>query len=412
MIRNITCFFCFVMFLPGQLLADGVMYRTTGGSVDVKATAQRAIMWHREGRWEIHIQPQFEREKGSAAWVVPFPVKPTVHEGNEAFFSDLELITSPMFAETCYESHSSFGCMGAEDTGANKGGNILVGESGVKVWEHSEVGDLEYVILSAEEGEDLGAWLEKEGFELPPGADDLLSIYNAEGAFFFVARQSAKADPQKPLAPVRFVLLEMETPTYPLRMTALGASATEKLDLTIWVIVSSENYQDYFVPGSHPFRELNFHPRSRQEFDAALDSFFATFSSETFVVLSSLQSYDIRSVAVDGRVNGGYHDITFSDLGIDAPASWSPELFEIGRREQGVFRYQARLSADAMAKDLTLGLTTSLPYVQNVYIQEMGACDDLDSDCSMSKKIGLHAWWPIAFLVLVMIVLRRKRRKK
>ena len=54
----------------GAAWADGMAFYVTGGSSDVRATAQRALLWLRQGTWELHIQPVFEREAGAAAWVL------------------------------------------------------------------------------------------------------------------------------------------------------------------------------------------------------------------------------------------------------------------------------------------------------------------------------------------------------
>ena len=89
---------------PSQASADGmVMPEVTGGSSEVIATEQRAVLWQRDGIWEIHIQPVFDRQAGGAAWVVPFPVMPQVLDGNGDLMDQLELLTAPIFVSYCCE---------------------------------------------------------------------------------------------------------------------------------------------------------------------------------------------------------------------------------------------------------------------------------------------------------------------
>jgi hypothetical protein len=354
-----------VLMVPSVVFADGMAFSVVGASMDVRASEQRAVMWLRDGEWEMHIQPVFPREAGGAAWVVPFSVQPTVEPGNADFFDQLELITSPVFAKVCSEDSGGLfclGCLGA-DRGLGAEGEAT-GTARVIVWEQGKVGDLDYVVLSAFSGDSLVDWLGAEGYQLPAGAQAVIADYETEGVYFFIARLAEDADPQKPLAPVRFILPDLHPPTYPLRLTALGVPPGQELDLTLWVVFPED--QGY-EPDSHPVGKLGTVPKDAGEFERALDKVFTDIPGQ----LALLYGWMIRySCVLDGNFCWDFPCVSFGDLGIDVPA-WSDEILEINREGHRLFRYQARLSAATLAKDLTLARIDPayLDWASNIYME-------------------------------------------
>ncbi len=401
-----------MLLRPPGAAADGMAFRSvsSGGSLEVRATAQRAIMWHRSSVWEIHVQPVFERDAGPTAWVIPFPVQPRVYESSAAFLDQIELLTSPVFIKYCTDD-SGAGCVAAKDGGYG-GGRSNGSRASVTVWEQGEVGELDYVVLSAGGGDDVAAWLGDEGYFLPAGADVTLASLDAEGLFFFAARISADADPLKPLTPVRFVLPEMNPPVYPLRLTGAGAPEGAHLDLTLWIVVDQERG---FVPVSHPFSYLPAEPADVEEYDAALTRFFEGHGDRTMVSLAAV-GWELPTI-MDGRqfCSEFMTCVTFEDLGIDPPGEWAPELVEIRNASLSIYRYQGRFTAEAMEQDLTLGPVppSDLPWASSVYSEHLGDCDEIGpySFCAMAGRPGI-GWIAIASVLAAVgagLLLRRRR---
>ncbi len=363
--RNCVLILSAVLLLPPAALADGIAFTVAGASLEVRATEQRAVLWLRDGEWEIHIQPVFPREAGGAAWVVPFSVRPTVEAGNADFFDQLELITSPVFVKVCSEGSEGLFCFGCMGSGGKLGGEgDASGTARVIVWERGKVGDLDYVILSALSGESLVEWLDAEGYQLPAGAQSLIAGYETEGAYFFAARLAADADPQKPLAPVRFILPGLQTPSYPLRLTALGVTAGQELDLTLWVVFPEA---DGYQPDSHTAARLEVVPKNIEEFDQALEDLFA----ETPGGLALLYGGMIRWTGVlEGAFCREFPCVPFSDLGLEVPA-WTGEILKIDLEGQRLYRYQARLTAAGLAEDLTFRRVDPgiLDWASNIYVE-------------------------------------------
>jgi len=402
-----------LLLLPEEAGADGMAFRnvSAGGSLEVRATAQRAVMWLRSSVWELHVQPVFDRDAGASAWVIPFPVQPQVHASSTAFLDQLELITSPVFLKYCSDDSGGVGCAASKADGYG-GENSKGSQVSVTVWESGEVGSLDYVVLSAAGGDDIAAWLEGEGYYLSAPAASILGTLDTEGLYFFAARLSEDADPLESLAPVRFVLPGMDPPSYPLRLTGLGAPEGEALDLTLWVIVDSDRG---FVPQSHPYGYLSVEPRDPDEYDDALDRYFEGHGPGMLVALAAV-GWELPTIMEAHEFCAEFMTCaTFSDLDVEPPAEWAAELEEIKAASFTIYRYQGRLTAGAMASDLTLVPTPAydMPWASNVYGENLGDCDEIGpySFCAMAGRPGVGWIALVALLVAAgaLLLLRARR---
>jgi hypothetical protein len=341
---------------PTAAQADGAMWleeKNIQGSV--KASAQRAVLWLRDGTWEIHIQPVFPRDPGRAAWVVPFPVRPEISLSSLAFFDELEILTSPIFFNLCYRQ-----CCGRDcDGGATGGGEITGLSAGVRVWERGTVGQLDYLVLSSRDGDSLPGWLQQNGFRVPEEAAPVLEALAEEGQFFFVARLSEAAEASKPLDPVRFVLPGVDNPAYPMRLTRLLVPEGDALDLTLWVVTPADRT---FGPISHPTDSLAGEVlRDPDAYAVALGQRF--FSNPAGLVLTYqeiLRDNDRLDGLVCAPWGASYLPeqtcVRLENLGIDLPSAWSAEVTQIADAGLTVSRYQARPGrAAGMAQDIAFG---------------------------------------------------------
>lgn len=354
------------LLLPSAGWADGFVFRTTGVATDSLATAQRALVWHRSGVWEVHIQPEFDRAEGGAAWVVPFPVRPTVVPGSAELLDQLEYMTAPLFVERCRVP-----CCPGEMCDGGLPEQWGEGDVSVTVWESGTVGDLDYVVLSAAAGESLVGWLSAQGYALPAGADLLLAALDTEGLFFFASRLSAGVDPDRPLVPVRFILPDLDRPHYPLRLTALGAPSGQALDLTVWLVYTPGPEEEGYLPSSHPYGVLDEEGILEvEQFRAGLDAFFAGHEDGTFLLL-----YGRRFPGSPHRELCNSYGFCDPYYDPDAP-EWVPEIWEMAGGRQMMQRWHARLGGAAMAEDLDFApaAAVDIPQPDNVYVDFTGDC--------------------------------------
>jgi hypothetical protein len=357
------------IFLPGHALADGCQFLDASSvSLEVRATAQRAVLWQRGGVWEVHITPIFERSKAKAAWVVPFPVLPTVKESSADFFNQLEILTAPMFIEACVPSG------GCEAGGGGDGSGGSAGRGQVDIWEQGTVGELDYVILTAQHQVYIVNWLKANNYHVTALAETSLKKFEAQGTFFFAAKISETADPAKPVTPVRFILPELREPKYPLVLTGLGVPEGASLELSIWVISPANSY---YVPTSHRYGTLEQGITTSDEYTAALARFYRTHRPGTLVMLSS------GNIANNPRVNRqacvNSKCIPFSMMGISAPQSWCAEIGEIVANKSVLFRYQGRLGPTSLSEDLVFGplaVGSTPTWVDNTYLDNTCAPEE------------------------------------
>jgi hypothetical protein len=344
----IKCLALLSLLVAADSAADGMSFRLVGAETEIRATEQRAIFYKpgAQADWQLHIQPVFDRQAGAAAWVVPFPVRPVVAEGSADFFDQLEMLTSPVFMKICMEGHSDgcFGCAADDKLGGE--GTLLGGDALVTVWERDVVGGLDYVLLSATDGDSLAIWLEAEGFQVGPEAVALLSDFETEGVFWFAARLALSADPHKPLPPVRFDLPGIEDPSYPLRLTALGVPAGQTLGLTLWVIHPGN------ATGWAPVNRdtLGSSPSNRAEFDTAVEVFFSSRPGQLLTLFGG-SLWDARDRQVCGEMGTC---ASYSELGLTVPDTWCPEIQTIIDLDHWITRYEGRLGPDAMSDDLSI----------------------------------------------------------
>lgn len=391
-----------VVTLPASTaFADGITFQQVGASSSVRASEQRAILWLRDGQWEIHIQPRFERDAGNAAWIVPFPNRPAVSVGNAVLFDQLELITSPVFLSSCWEEHEG-GCGTAVDSA---GSAPAEGNASVHVWERGSVGELDYVILSTADGDDMTAWLDQEGFAVPDLAKPALADFETEGTFFFAARLSSDLDPDKPLAPVRFRFSPGVEITYPLRLTAAGVPEGSLFSLTLWVITP---FDEFVVPASHPTAQYRpaHAPTNREAYDRGVSEITSRQGNAGFA-----QTYELaaemggwrrgeRGVTALGRA-------TFDEIGLEEPI-WVPELEQMVVANAAIARFDARLSGSAMAEDVRFQDQEFNGTLDNVHFTDLGSCDE-EGSCSVSGPARGHEHW-LALGILALLALGIRRR--
>ena len=393
-----------------QAAADGMaMPSIEAIDQSVRATDQRALLWLRDGVWEMHIQPVFEREQAAAAWVVPFPALPQVSESNAALFRDLEVITSPVVLTYCTPP-SRDGGVGA-DAGAGGGGDISAVDTVVAVWEEGEVGQLDYVILSAGEGDDLVAWLNENGYVLPEGAPELIGEFETHGQYFFVAQIGEDADPSKPVSPVRFALPGMDPPLYPLRLTGLAVHGSEELALTLWVAFPAPYSPDPdeqhtgFVPQSHPFARLRDvtteQPTNADHYDQIVADYYLNHPSDQ-LLLQYGQHMSYSFPITNHRCQYLFYLCASREkLGFSFAPDWSPEIEEMVTEDAWLLRFEGALDATAMAEDLVLEeVAWSWENIDplratNVFAHDTGTCpsddDPYDPDPNTYRDAGTSA---------------------
>ncbi len=110
------------------------------------------------------------------------------------------------------------------------GGETATAAPPVDVIGRENVGGYDVARLGAGDADALDAWLDDNGYSLPPGAEPILGDYIAEGWHFVAIRVDPDTDgPLKPLD----VSFDTDTYVYPMRLEQL---ATAPVDLTLYAL--------------------------------------------------------------------------------------------------------------------------------------------------------------------------------
>ncbi|MEM9530250.1 MAG: DUF2330 domain-containing protein [Pseudomonadota bacterium] len=129
---------------------------------------------------------------------------------------------------------------------------VFVMEDGaVAIEAEYEVGEYDILILSAEESDGLIRWLNRNGYQIPDGAEEIVGAYLKRGMKFFVARASLERhDGSSMLRPIQ-VAYEDEDFMLPIRLGTVNAEGQQELfvfAMTRKGRVETKNYRTVKLP--------------------------------------------------------------------------------------------------------------------------------------------------------------------
>jgi hypothetical protein len=149
---------------------------------------RRGVVWIEADTFSLTFQNQTSTVGGDFAWVIPIPGVPdAVDQASEQFLNDLDRVTAPMIEQSdCYkECPSEYA-----DAGVAPGNSQSGVSSEVTVWISGSLGDLEYVVVSADSSVELLEWLTDRGFNLDKALVDVMDDYLGRSFSFFAAKVS------------------------------------------------------------------------------------------------------------------------------------------------------------------------------------------------------------------------------
>lgn len=376
--------------VSGSAYADGMAFvarsvaELNTDSSDLVPTAQRALLWYEDEGWTLTIEPKYQGPKGGAAWLIPFPVCPTVAAGEATILSELSQLTNPVFVSGCYqeclceaESSGFFGCAAAADSGKAGGGRgateLEAPAETVHVWQEGELGALDFAVITGDSGQDIVTWLDSEGYVTVPSMQEFATETSEEGLCYFAAKVERPSDDGS-LPVVQFRFDGLEDPFYPLRLTRLGLTRADAfLELTLWIVVPLDEHfgtpavnvevkslttqrplcldetlpgadalkdclDDFFVASDNPVAAVMFHSTLSQQLEAWADR--SQFCEDSLGYVT--QDYS-GCLPID-KVVSGWTGIT------------SEKLLKARTQDVMVTRLEARLPASAMLQDLQMNM--------------------------------------------------------
>ncbi len=374
------------------VLANGMAFvdrsaATGTGEFAAVPTGQRAALVRDGLSWSLILEPRYERPDAGAAWLVPFAHCPTVSAADPALLAELGLVTAPLFLELCIKDcrcgdDGGGGCLGpfAGDSGAVGSREDAAAAQGegdtlhVDVWQTGTIGNLDFVVISAEDPADIPAWLDLEGYESPQEMADFVTDHATEYGCYFAAKVGAPAGSLDAFPSVRFDLDPRDPPTYPLKLTGLGVAKGQALDLTLFVVNPADRFEDgsstIVTPANFDARPSLCTGKTAQEFQTCLDrELVATPAALTVTFHDRLDSRN--AVMLEGAICDFRHQqedfwspgwcLATPSIFPGIPESWTPEVDGWMATRARVTRFEARMPPKMLETDLIFHMAPGTP---------------------------------------------------
>jgi uncharacterized protein DUF2330 len=210
----------FVMIGATGALACGGLVAPGHGETLQKATTLAA--WH-NGLEHYVTGFKFAGTAHNFGYIVPLPGVPSkIQKGGDWTLERLEIEVSPA-------RELGFAALASADRAA----------SHVAVIQKVKIDALDITVVRGG-GRDVAAWAAENGFDLTADTPDVLGQYSSKGAIFALAKFDRVAVEQKGLIEGQGTVIHFTVPTpapwIPLRILALGKSATEVVDADLFVL--------------------------------------------------------------------------------------------------------------------------------------------------------------------------------
>lgn len=214
----------------------------------VRTPDQQALIAWQDGIETLVVETNLAGKGDEFAWVVPLPNVPEVSPATTGLFPTLRHLTQPrviggvpllfwpitVFAVAIGLACNKHPWIGLSvfvvygiylavapkyTTGSEKSEDAA--QQSVKVYARQQIGSYDTVTLSADNGDDLAAWLKTEGYMISPDTLPVIEQYTKEGWVFVAARITRHEDEDLVTPhPLIFKFAAAE-PIYPLRLTGV-----------------------------------------------------------------------------------------------------------------------------------------------------------------------------------------------
>ncbi|MBD2449804.1 DUF2330 domain-containing protein [Nostoc sp. FACHB-152] len=248
--------------------------------------ASQVILAREGDRTVLTMANDFKGEVKDFAIVVPVPTvltKEQVRVAQPNIIERLDAFSAPRLVEyfdpdPCDDDRDrlyqeAVPAPAARSAGAARGGDANLG---VTVEARFNVGEYDIVILSAKESGGLETWLNRNGYKIPRGANQLLKPYVRSGMKFFVAKVNLDKFEQSGYQFLRPLQISYQSPKFmlPIRLGMINANAAQ--DLIVYVLSPTgqaeiTNYRTVKVPS-----DVNIPVYIKNEFSDFYKSMFQT----------------------------------------------------------------------------------------------------------------------------------------
>ena len=201
----------------------------------------------------------FEGDLSEFAMVVPVPTfleREQIHVGSMSVIDHLDAYTAPRLVE--YYDENPCWRERLEEAAADVARAVpapppAAKQRQVTIEASYTVGEYDILILSARQSDGLVAWLQENGYRIPPGAEPVVASYLKQGMRFFVAKVNLEEHGRLGFQTLRPLQIAFETPKFmlPIRLGTVNANGPQELfvyALTRTGRVETTNYRTVELP--------------------------------------------------------------------------------------------------------------------------------------------------------------------
>lgn len=288
------------------------------------------------------------------------------------------------FAEGNFAFNDDFGKVAAQAREAKK--------MGVTIEATYTVGEYDILILSGEDSKGLVTWLNRNGYQLPKGAKEVVTPYIKSGMKFFVVKVNLEAQAKKGLTNLRPIQITYNSPQFMLPIRLGMANSTGWQDLVVYALsnegrVEPVNYRmvelptDYDIPLSV---QEHFGPFYKALFDKAWDRQGRTAAVLEYFWNISGENYTKCDPCVT-------QPPTFADL-TDAGVHWLSPVEKSGWRGSDydgtvyITRLHFRYNRELYPEDLRFQVTPGRSNFQGRYVMHHPVEELNELNCDAGQR--------------------------
>jgi hypothetical protein len=315
--------------------ADGPLRSWGGTSRGAQLTNDATmVVLMREGqRTVLSMQNDYQGPPENFALVVPVPVilqKENVKTLPREIFRRVDDLAAPRLVEYWEQDPCaplpSPSMPGAKPMFASQAaGNAA--NLGVKIEAQFTVAEFEIVVLSAQDSTGLDAWLRRQRFAIPDGAEAYLRPYVLAGSKFFVARvdvskvsfEERGGKKVAMLSPLRFHY-DADAFSLPIRLGLMSSAGTQ--DLVVHILAKGKRYEVANYPNIAIPTNLDVDDKTRDAFGAFYAALFDRTLEKTAKAVVTEYAWD--AAGCDPCPTPALSAAELMTLGADVLASTQP----------------------------------------------------------------------------------------
>ena len=223
--------------------------------------ASQVVIARDRNRTLLTMANDFQGDVKDFAIVVPVPVvlqQEQVRVGDSKIIERLDAFSAPRLVEyfdsdPCRPIRPPLADRQFSPTTKLAGESVNSNALGVTVEASFTVGEYDIVILSAKESNGLQTWLNRNGYKIPRGANQLLQPYIRQNMKFFVAKVNLAEFEKSGYQHLRPLMMAYESAKFMLPIRLGMINSTSEQDLIVYVLspkgqAEVQNYREVKVP--------------------------------------------------------------------------------------------------------------------------------------------------------------------